>query len=220
MATGPTLPPQAYTREILAIAFQWLQGQPESIKKLAQSPDALVGLYLRAQRYGNASPETDAPISAQNFLSDLKNLAEGLKQFEDPNRGEAGQPFRGEAGQPKEAAMRTRNPGFPMPQQRHDMARESAPYSSHVTHASHASHAQHPQHQQHPPQSPTNPGMQAHNSPMLTGGNYGGDINSHLNPASQAMIQEVKSYLNLSSDIEVVNMMIAIAYKNVKNLLG
>ncbi len=84
MANGPTLPPQAYTREILAVAFQWLQSQPESIKKLAQTPDALVGLYLRAQRFSNATAETDAPISSQNFISDLKHLAEGLKQFESP----------------------------------------------------------------------------------------------------------------------------------------
>lgn len=84
MATGPTLPPQAYTREILTSAFNWLQTQPESVKKLATTPDALVGLFMRAQRYGASSMEADAPISSQAFMSDLKNLAEGLKQFEDP----------------------------------------------------------------------------------------------------------------------------------------
>jgi hypothetical protein len=84
MANGPTLPPQAYTREILTNAFNWLQSQPESVRKIATTPDALVGLFLRAQRYGNSSLEADAPISSQSFISDLKNLAEGLKQFEAP----------------------------------------------------------------------------------------------------------------------------------------
>lgn len=84
MATGPTLPPQAYTREILTSAFNWLQSQPESVKKLATTPDALVGLFMRAQRYGASSMEADAPVSSQAFMSDLKNLAEGLKQFDDP----------------------------------------------------------------------------------------------------------------------------------------
>ena len=82
MSIGSTLPPQAYTREILAVAFNWLQTQPESIRKLATSPDALVGLYMRAQRFGQSEA-----ISTQTFVSDLKNLAEGLKQFDDDADG-------------------------------------------------------------------------------------------------------------------------------------
>jgi hypothetical protein len=84
MATSPTLPPQAYTREFLTSAFNWLQTQPESVRKAATSPDALVALFRRAQRYGASSLEMDAPVSSQNFMSDLKNLAEGLKQFDGP----------------------------------------------------------------------------------------------------------------------------------------
>ncbi len=84
MANDPTLPPQAYTRETLGVAFQWLQSQPESTKKLAQTPDALVGLYLRAQRSSSVTSETDPPVTSQNFISDLKHLAEGFKPFESP----------------------------------------------------------------------------------------------------------------------------------------
>jgi hypothetical protein len=82
MAMNSTLPPQAYTREILATAYNWLQRQPDSIKKLATTPDALVGLFIRAQRYGPANLESEAPVSSQHFVSDLKNLAADMKQFD------------------------------------------------------------------------------------------------------------------------------------------
>ncbi len=153
MASGPTLPPQAYTREILTAAFNWLQSQPDSVRKLATTPDALVGLYMRAQRFGNTSLENDAPVSSQAFMSDLKNLAEGLKQFEEPKE--------------------IKRPQTPPPQQ----AWAAAPtFTS-------------------PPP-------------------------SQLNERSWAMIQEVKSQLNLTSDVDAINMMIAVAYKNLRNLLA
>jgi hypothetical protein len=34
------------------------------------------------------------------------------------------------------------------------------------------------------------------------------------------MIREVQASLNLSNDAETLNMLVAIAYKNMKNLLG
>ncbi len=83
MASGSSLPPQAYTREILTAAFNWLQTQPDSVRRQATNPDSLVGIYMRAQRLADGI-DSDAPISSQNFMSDLKNLAEGLKQFETP----------------------------------------------------------------------------------------------------------------------------------------
>ena len=163
MATGPTLPPQAYTREILSTAFNWLQSQPESVKKLATSPDALVGIYMRAQRFGNSSMETDAPVSSQNFMSDLKNLAEGLKEFDEPREKRPVQP-------------------------------QQAPIAN-----GHASPSR---------------------SESLSSGFAQGLNDRSLHPRSLEMIREVKSQLNLSSDAEAVNMMVALAYKNLKNLLA
>src|SRR5688572_24243925 len=88
MAISSAAPPQAYTREVLTTAFNWLQSQPDSVRRQATTPDSLVALYMRAQRHGSSSLatslQTEAPVSSQNFMSDLKNLAEGLKQFEDP----------------------------------------------------------------------------------------------------------------------------------------
>jgi len=75
------LPPQAYTREVFAHAYEWLQSQSKSIKELAQTPDDLVALYLQARRHGHLN-NTQTP-SSKSFKNDLKNLAEGLRQFDD-----------------------------------------------------------------------------------------------------------------------------------------
>lgn len=202
MFSGPTLPPQAYTREILTSAFNWLQNQPESVKKLATTPDALVGLFMRAQRYGNSSLESDAPVSSQNFMSDLKNLAEGLKQFEEPKRS------------------RTMN---------HNMAQMAATTStttstttsSTTTSATLAAEASaaaqgpghiplHLHHQVVPPHPVAPPAV----LPAQT------TISGTINENADRMIQEVKKGLNLSSDAEAINMMVSIAYKTLKDLIG
>lgn len=79
-----TYPPQAYTREMLVEAFNWLQDQPDHVREAATTPEALVGLFTRAKRYGPSSgvAETDAPVSSKVFKNDLKTLAEGFKPFE------------------------------------------------------------------------------------------------------------------------------------------
>lgn len=176
MASGPTLPPQAYTREILTAAFNWLQSQPESVRKIATSPDALVGLYLRAQRYGASSLENDAPISSQSFMSDLRNLAEGLKQFEDSPQLA-----------PQVVATAPRALSHP----------ESDPVS---------------------PKPNTPPETKGEN-PVPEGKPRSTPSDGVLTDRSLLMIQEVKDGLNLSSEAEVINLMVAIAYKKLKNLL-
>lgn len=193
MAIGTNLPPQAYTRETLTQAFAWLQTQPESIRKVATTPESLVSLYNRNQRFGpenrsistapisplagdtdldDLSP-TEAPISAQNFKTDLKTLAEGLKQFDSPRT------------------------------QTHQV---SHPVSQHANHSGVHQGTQHvPQAQQHQLRAP----------PVSTQFD-----SERLNPAVQAMIEEVKTTLNLSNESEAINMMVSIAYKNLKSLLA
>lgn len=78
------LAPQAYTKETLSKAFDWLQYQPDQVKQVATSPDVLVGLFLKAQRQGIDHIDVDAPVSSKKFLSDLKNLKKDMAQFEDP----------------------------------------------------------------------------------------------------------------------------------------
>lgn len=49
MQSKQALPPQAYTKETLVKAFQWLEEQSAEAKKLVQTPDDLVRAYLGSQ---------------------------------------------------------------------------------------------------------------------------------------------------------------------------
>jgi hypothetical protein len=85
MAISNTPPPQAYTREVLAQAYNWLKTQPPQVRERAQSADTLVSLFLHARRYGSntvSAWDQDSDVDAQVFKSDLKNLAQGFKDFE------------------------------------------------------------------------------------------------------------------------------------------
>ncbi len=66
------LPPQAYTKDTMLRAYQWLMGQNSSIKEMATTPDILVSLYLKATRDGDHA--LDRP-SIQNFKNELRSLA-------------------------------------------------------------------------------------------------------------------------------------------------
>ena len=78
------LPPQAYTKETLVKAYQWLQHQSDNIKEMASTPDVLVGLFLKAKMQGESALERP---SIQNFKSELKNLAGMMGEFEVVDHG-------------------------------------------------------------------------------------------------------------------------------------
>jgi hypothetical protein len=84
MAKVHNLPPQAYTRDTLVKAIDWVATQSQTTRERASSADALVSLYLQSRRRANEW-QNEAPASAENFRTDLKNLAEDLKQFEEPS---------------------------------------------------------------------------------------------------------------------------------------
>ncbi|MEM7645752.1 MAG: hypothetical protein AAF203_02480 [Pseudomonadota bacterium] len=75
------LPPEAFTKETLQQAFNWLQEQPEPVRKSVHTPERLVSLFRKSQRLG----QNDAPVSSKKFISDLKNLATSLDQFDEPS---------------------------------------------------------------------------------------------------------------------------------------
>lgn len=77
------LPPEAYTKETLQAAFDWLQTQPEAVRASVHTPERLVSLFQRSQRLN----DQDHPVSSKKFITDLKNLASSLDQFSGkPNR--------------------------------------------------------------------------------------------------------------------------------------
>lgn len=83
-------PPQAYTRDVLASAYEWMRSQSPSTRELAHDSDSLVALYLQSRRRGTNSQSTQnqplamGPSGAESFKQELKNLSEGLKQFDTP----------------------------------------------------------------------------------------------------------------------------------------
>jgi hypothetical protein len=83
MAKVHNLPPQAYTRDTLVKAIDWVATQSQTMRERASSADALVSLYLQSRRRNEW--QNDAPASSEHFRTDLKNLAEDLKQFEEPS---------------------------------------------------------------------------------------------------------------------------------------
>lgn len=76
------IPPQAYTRETLAQAYNWLKSQPQNIQDLAKSPDILVSLYMKAQLHGESFLERPSLV---NFKNDLKHLAGMMGEFDTGN---------------------------------------------------------------------------------------------------------------------------------------
>ncbi|MDZ4661346.1 MAG: hypothetical protein SGJ18_06960 [Pseudomonadota bacterium] len=82
------IPPEAFTHRELAQALTWLGNQPDHIQKAVQNnKEALVSLFKKSMRNGNGELPTNlmsAPPSSDAFRSDLKSLAQGLRQFEEP----------------------------------------------------------------------------------------------------------------------------------------
>ncbi len=66
-----TTPPQAYTKETLVSAYNWLLSQGEHVKALATTPEVLVGLYLKSLRENGELSERP---SIKNFRNELKSL--------------------------------------------------------------------------------------------------------------------------------------------------
>ncbi len=67
--------PQAYTKETLAEAFEWLKKQPAHVKQFTKSADELVSLYLNSKKQGGKVSES--------FIKDLAGLAKDLEAFEE-----------------------------------------------------------------------------------------------------------------------------------------
>ncbi|MCB0394824.1 MAG: hypothetical protein KDD25_09700 [Bdellovibrionales bacterium] len=68
-------------------AYAWLQSQAQDIKDQAQSTDILVAMFLRAKRGLAHGIDADAPVSSQAFRNDLKNLAQELNRFTSQSPG-------------------------------------------------------------------------------------------------------------------------------------
>ncbi len=197
------LPPQAYTKDILLKAYQWLMTQDSSIKEIATTPDILVSLYLKAGRDGDSVLERP---SIRNFKNELKSLAGMMGELDRPAI-HVGATSAGPATMSATATMATMTATAPAPQ---------------VTPISNTVHHQ-PQHHQTITQSvvqsaPTQTQV-SYTEKTVTATTHSGSLMDALDCGTRLMIQEVKEELNLSSDLEVVRMLIKIGYVKSKGML-
>lgn len=105
------LPPQAYTKDILLKAYQWLMTQESSTKEIATTPDILVSLFLKAGRDGDSVLERP---SIKNFKNELKSLAGMMGELDRPAN-----PAGASAAGPAVAApiaRSTQTTAYPLPQ--------------------------------------------------------------------------------------------------------
>jgi hypothetical protein len=199
------LPPQAYTKETLLKAYNWLQSQPDHVKELATTPDQLVSLYLKSSRLGQdsiqryssnhptpppgpngfSSLDPNQTPSIQSFKSELKNLAGMMGDLEKPQN---------QAGYPTPPPLPPQAPTYTPPS-------TSQPSHSYQTvNTSISSQSIQP----------------AAPAPMpAPAASAKAPLHDEM---TQALIREVKNELNLSSDQEALRMLVKIGYQKVRSL--
>lgn len=205
-----------YSRVDLQAAFNWLVNQPDHVRKQASDPDRLMTLYYRSSGRGGSHSETtrvdsmrvetsrvessrmenEAPVSSQNFLSDLRQINEALRQFDSPGAQpmslghtighsgshSGGHSAHGPTNMAQTAATATQQTVI-----------HTAPPAAHV---------------------------HFHNSvpaPQVTA--HAGAIGMAPNGRTQSILMEVREKLNLSSETEALHMLVAIGYKQLKQLI-
>lgn len=199
--TGTGVPPQAYTRETLAKAFDWLKNQPTSIRELANTADNLVGLYLQSQRRsGKSFSNSDSlaktnPVSSQEFKSDLKNLALGLQQFEEDDSEEEIIPPK----KPQAPPLPNRHPS-PLP-----FAEPHYATTENMT---------------------SNQQVNIHIPPMQSSTNFRVNTSAphpppslQLDSRTKEVLKDVQSRLNLSSEGEALRMLVTLGYDRIRQIL-
>jgi hypothetical protein len=138
---------------------------------------------MRAEtvRVESSRMENEAPVSSQNFLSDLRQINEALRQFETPG----------------------------------SQSHSYLPHSS----ANHSSTQQTVIHTAPPTVHIHNsvPTMNQNQAPQVTA--HAGAIGMALNGRTQAVLMEVREKLNLSSETEALQMLVAIGYKQLKPMI-
>lgn len=201
MAMNP-LPPQAYTKDTLVKAYQWLQGQSESIREMATTPEVLVSLYLKAKLQGDGALERP---SIQNFKNELKNLAGMMGEFEVVETPQFAQQSTTLHTVPHSSDLPLRgiSDGLMMPPPAAQTMPSPSSMAANTSALNSASAA-----------TATATAAPSSAGPANRGQMQGLDTRSWL------MIQEVKNQLNLSSEQEALRMLISVGHQKIKNLMN
>ncbi|UYL08771.1 hypothetical protein B9G69_017145 [Bdellovibrio sp. SKB1291214] len=197
------LPPQAYTKETLLKAYQWLMSQNSNIKEIATTPDMLVSLYLKSMRDGDSALERP---SIKNFKSELKNLAGLMGELDRPQQQQQQQTHAVGATYhqqpPAQQVLPVQPPQQPAYQQPPPV---QTVVQTQVMHSAPAAN------------SPVMaaPAMPAQSHPV----SYTTDVMELFDCGTKSMIHEVKDEFNLSSELEALRMLIKIGYVKSKGML-
>lgn len=177
------LPPQAYTKDTLLKAYQWLMLQNPSIKEMATTPDILVSLFLKATRDGEGALERP---SIKNFKNELKSLA-GIMGELDRAPGNQAQ-TQAQVPPPIHVATPVYNPTA-------TASNTTAQPTMNPTSISATAQTQ-----------------VSYTEKTVTATTRTPDLMELLDPCSLTMIREVKEEFNLSADLEALRMLIKIGH--------
>lgn len=209
------LPPQAYTKDTLVKAFQWIQLQGPDIKQLASTPDVLVSLYLKAKLQGEAVLERP---SIQNFKNELKNLAGQLGEFapaqELVNERAFDQAYaKASTVDAPQFAERPQQVQF----QFHSQAAASPAMAPSDAPAAPAAAPQ-PQPATPAPSAAPAPTAATTAAAMTAAAAVAAKQGLALDDKTAALVREVRELSNLQSDAEAIRLLISIGHKQLKQL--
>lgn len=233
MANTTNIPPQAYTRDTLVKAIEWISHQPVAVRERANSADLIVSFYLQARRRMTAA-QLEAPVSGETFKQDLKHLAQGLKQFEepsapptqtDPNRSLSNDEARHRAestfGEARHRAQVMTNFDHPDPVQMPLQGPQPVSTHNHLhTAPSPQNHAQQHVHLhvQHAPlphapaahATPPPPHQEAAHTPK--------GVTWNVDAKSVAFAREIQERFNLSNESEALRMLVTLGIERAREL--
>lgn len=198
------LPPQAYTKDTLVKAYQWIQLQPKGIQELATTPDVLVSLFLKAKLQGESA--LDRP-SIQNFKSELKNLAGQLGEFESA-REQAREQARETIREPARDSHRDTNRET---NREATSAKEFAAFREQSPAKDFSVYKEPLATERQPPIVGAPPSAQGPSTSSLA------DLT--LDAKSKMLLEEIRSLSNLPSENEALRLVIAVGCQQLKNLL-
>jgi hypothetical protein len=208
MANTTNIPPQAYTRDTLVKAIEWISHQPVAVRERANSADLIVSFYLQARRRMTAA-QLEAPVSGETFKQDLKHLAQGLKQFEEPSAPPTqATPNRSLSnGEARPRAETTFDQARPRAESTFDEARLPQPLSTNNhLHTAPLHHAPAP----HTPPPPPPPHQDAAQDTK--------GLTWSVDAKSLDFAREIKDRFNLSNESEALRMLVTLGIERARDL--
>jgi hypothetical protein len=200
MAITTNIPPQAYTRDTLVKAIEWMNSQPASLRERAGSADLIVSYYLQARRRMTAA-QMEAPVSGESFKADLKHLAQDLKQFEEPSAPPT----------PPSRAFAQLHEGQVPQMNFQDPFNPPRVVQPPAAQAQATTQTLPPPHQQPQPTPPAAAASQAHLPKVMTW---------TIDPRSLAAARELMQRMNLSHETEALRMLVQLGLERMREVIA